>query len=81
MYVFLLCCGRLLHFGGYHVASDECLEAGIDICDVFSRWVPYVVGQRKEIVAAVDWTEFDQMEQSTTIVASATLATSSRVNT
>jgi hypothetical protein len=31
----------------------------------FATWVPYVVGQRKEIIVAMDWTEFDQDDQST----------------
>ena len=33
--------------------------------DYFATWVPYVVGQRKDIVVAMDWTEFDHDDQST----------------
>jgi hypothetical protein len=31
----------------------------------FARWVPYVVGERKAIRVALDWTEFDKDDQST----------------
>ena len=40
-------------------------NAGIDVSDIFSAWVPYVVGPRPEIVVALDWTEFDGDDQST----------------
>jgi hypothetical protein len=32
---------------------------GIDVWTTFANWVPYVVGSRKRIVVAMDWTEFD----------------------
>jgi len=32
---------------------------------VFGPWVKFVVGERKEIVVALDWTEFDDDDQST----------------
>ena len=32
---------------------------------VFARWVPFVVGQRKAIRVALDWTEFEPDDQST----------------
>src|SRR3984957_7031128 len=32
---------------------------GINVWDSFARWVPHLIGTRKEIVVAVDWTEFD----------------------
>ncbi len=30
-----------------------------------ARWVPFVIGERPEVVAALDWTEFDADNQST----------------
>jgi len=38
---------------------------GIDVWDSFARWVPHLVGSRKEIVVAMDWTDFDRDGQST----------------
>lgn len=38
---------------------------GIDVWDVFEKWVPFVIGSRKDVVAAMDWTEFDADDQST----------------
>src|SRR5882757_389139 len=37
----------------------------IDVWDSFARWVPHLIGARKEIVVAVDWTEFDRDGQAT----------------
>ena len=31
----------------------------LDIWELFGLWVPYVVGERRELVVALDWTEFD----------------------
>src|ERR1700680_1497903 len=30
----------------------------IDVWDSFARWVPHLIGSRKEIVVAMDWTDF-----------------------
>ena len=38
---------------------------GIEIDELFMRWVPYVVGSRSQIVVAMDWTDFDADNQST----------------
>lgn len=38
---------------------------GVDPAKLFSSWVPYVLGARKEIVVALDWTEFDADDHST----------------
>lgn len=35
------------------------------ISDCFSKTVPYIIGNRKEIVVAMDWTDFDHDKQST----------------
>ena len=40
-------------------------NAGIKVWDLFETWVPFVVGDREEIVIALDWTEFDRDDQST----------------
>ena len=31
---------------------------GIELESYFARWVPYVIGARKEVVVALDWTSF-----------------------
>ena len=38
---------------------------GIEVDELFMRWVPYMVGQRPTIVVAMDWTDFDADNQST----------------
>lgn len=38
---------------------------GIQPWSFFGSWVPYVIGERKEVVVAMDWTEFDGDDQST----------------
>ena len=35
------------------------------VWDCFSSLVPYVIGARKEIVVAMDWTDFDKDKQTT----------------
>ena len=37
----------------------------IDVWDSFARWVLHLVGERKAIVVAMDWTDFDHDGQST----------------
>jgi hypothetical protein len=32
---------------------------GIDVWDLFACWVPEIVGSRKSVVVAMDWTDFD----------------------
>jgi hypothetical protein len=38
---------------------------GIDVWALFKLWVPFVLGDRTEVVAALDWTEHDHDDQST----------------
>jgi hypothetical protein len=38
---------------------------GIDVWESFAHWVPQRVGARREIVVAMDWTDFDHDGQST----------------
>lgn len=40
-------------------------NSGMQIWDWFSSWVLFVLGARKEIVVALDWTEFDKDKQAT----------------
>ncbi|ATB38593.1 transposase [Cystobacter fuscus] len=42
---------------------------GVNVWELFAQWVPYALGQRKEAVVALDWTDFDADGQ-TTLVAS-----------
>jgi hypothetical protein len=37
----------------------------LNVSDCFEKTVPYIVGARKEIVVAMDWTDFDHDKQST----------------
>jgi len=43
-------------------------NSGIDVWELFGSWVPFVVGDRQEIVAALDWTEYDADDQSTLVL-------------
>ena len=38
---------------------------GIDVWDSFARWVPHQIGQRRDILVAMDWTDFDHDDQAT----------------
>jgi hypothetical protein len=40
-------------------------NAGVFPWDLFGAWVPEVVGARRDIVVAMDWTDFDPDNQST----------------
>jgi len=40
-------------------------NSGITVWQWFAQWVLFVVGRREEIVVALDWTEFDEDDQST----------------
>jgi hypothetical protein len=40
-------------------------NTGVDVWNLFARWVPFVVVDPQEIVAALDWTDFDAADQST----------------
>ena len=38
---------------------------GIDVRESFMRWVPYMLGARKCVEVAMDWTDFDADNQAT----------------
>lgn len=40
-------------------------NAGVDVWELFSRWVPFVISSRPKIIVAMDWTEFAGDKQST----------------
>ena len=40
-------------------------NSGIDVWQLFRPWAQFVVGERKEIVLALDWTEFDADDHAT----------------
>ncbi len=40
-------------------------NAKFDVWEYFATWVSYIIGSRKEVVIAIDWTEFDADDQST----------------
>jgi hypothetical protein len=46
--------------------TDRLLSnAGVDLWALFKPWVEFVVAERKEIVIALDWTEFDADDHAT----------------
>ena len=40
----------------------------LNVWNLFDDWVPYVVGERSEIVVSMDWTEFDTDDHSTLVI-------------
>src|SRR6516225_7074599 len=40
-------------------------NAGINVDQLSERWVPYVIGQRRHIIVAMDWTDFDADDHAT----------------
>jgi len=38
---------------------------GIDVDALFAQWVPYVLGKRPNLTVAMDWTDFDDDNQTT----------------
>lgn len=47
-------------------------NSGIPVWSLFASWVPFVVGDRPEIVTALDWTDFDDDDQSTIVLSMVT---------
>ena len=43
-------------------------NAGIDVWDSFAHWVPHQVGNRLDMLVAMDWTDFDHDAQSTLVL-------------
>jgi hypothetical protein len=44
----------------------------LKVWDLFSDWVPYIVAERKQIVVAMDWTEFDADDHSSIVLSMVT---------
>lgn len=40
-------------------------NSGVDVWELFPKWVRFVVGPREELVIALDWTDFDDDDHST----------------
>jgi hypothetical protein len=38
---------------------------GIDVWDSFARWVRHQIGERRDVLVAMDWTDFDHDDQAT----------------
>src|SRR3954463_5106798 len=43
-------------------------NGGIDVWSSFARWVPQQVGAQRDILVAMDWTDFDHDGQSTLVL-------------
>jgi hypothetical protein len=43
-------------------------NAGIDVWDSFACWVPQQIGARRDILVAMDWTEYDRDGQATLVL-------------
>jgi hypothetical protein len=41
---------------------------GIDVWDSFARWVPHQIGERRDILVAMDWTDFDPDDQAVLVL-------------
>ena len=41
---------------------------GIDVWDSFARWVPYQIGERRNLLVAMDWTDFAHDDQATLVL-------------
>ena len=41
---------------------------GIDVWDSFARWVPHQIGEQRDILVAMDWTDFDHDDQATLVL-------------
>lgn len=37
----------------------------MNVWELFATWVPYLIGRRSEVVAAIDQTDYDEDDQST----------------
>jgi hypothetical protein len=48
-------------------------NTGIPVWNLFSLWVPYVLGQRNEALVALDWTDFEADDQTTLVASLVTL--------
>lgn len=42
-------------------------NGGVDVWRLFTRWVPFVLAQRTEVVIALDWTDFEPDDQCTLV--------------
>lgn len=40
-------------------------NSGVDLWELFPKWVQFVVGPREELVIALDWTDFDNDDHTT----------------
>lgn len=47
-------------------------NAGVNVWELFSLWVPYVLAGRKHVVVNLDWTEFDKDDHSTLVLGTQT---------
>jgi len=43
-------------------------NAGIAVWDCFARWVPYQIGERRDILVAMDWTDYAHDDQATLVL-------------
>jgi hypothetical protein len=43
-------------------------NGGIDVWETFARWVPHQIGERRDILVAMDWTDFDHDDQATLVL-------------
>jgi hypothetical protein len=41
---------------------------GIDVWDSLAPWVPHQIGERRDILVAMDWTDFDHDDQATLVL-------------
>ena len=49
------------------MAQLQCLHQGIDVWALLPLWIKETVGARRELVIAMDWTDFDADDQTTLV--------------
>lgn len=40
-------------------------NTGIDVWESFARWIPHQIGAQRDVLVAMDWTDFDHDDQAT----------------
>jgi len=43
-------------------------NTGIDVWESFARWIPHQIGAQRDVLVAMDWTDFDHDDQATLVL-------------
>lgn len=47
-------------------------NTGIDVWESFARWIPHQIGAQRDVLVAMDWTDFDHDDQATLMLSMVT---------